>query len=255
MVVGLESFRKWFEGYEKEYVIIGGAACDLIMDREGLTFRATKDLDIVILVEMLTPSFGRRLWDYILEGEYKHLNKSTGRPQFYRFSSPKSNEFPSMIELFSREIDSISLPRKAVLTPLPIGDELSSLSAILLNRSYYDFLLEGQTIIEEMPILRPEYIIPFKAKAWLDLSRRAFVGEKIDSKNIRKHKNDVFRLAVLITEEMKIILPKEIGDDMELFIEAMDEESIDLKSIGVPNASKGALLKLLRSCYFELFEY
>lgn len=32
-------------------------------------------------------------------------------------------------------------------------------------------------------------------KAWLDLSERKAAGEDIDSKNIKKHKNDVFRLA------------------------------------------------------------
>lgn len=249
MVTGFESFKKWFKGYEKEYVIIGGAACDLIMSREELSFRATKDLDIVILVEALTPSFGKRLWDYILIGEYEHLNKSTGKPQFYRFSSPKSSEYPAMIELFSREVDSIDLPDDAVLTPLPIDGDLSSLSAILLNRSYYDFLLEGQMIIEEVPVLRPEYIIPFKAKAWLDLVKRSSDGERIDSRSIRKHKNDVFRLAILISEEVTIPLPIEIKADMESFIGAMKEESIDLKNLGIPNVSKEMLLNLLSSCY------
>ena len=37
-----------------------------------------------------------------------------------------------------------------------------------------------------------------KAKAWLDLTERKNAGENVDSKNIRKHKNDVFRLTALL---------------------------------------------------------
>ena len=37
------------------------------------------------------------------------------------------------------------------------------------------------------------YLIPFKAKAWMDLTDRRAAGEHVDSKNIKKHKNDVFR--------------------------------------------------------------
>lgn len=31
MVIRLESFRAWFSGYENQYAIIGGTACDLLM--------------------------------------------------------------------------------------------------------------------------------------------------------------------------------------------------------------------------------
>lgn len=29
MIRGLHSFKEWFQGYESNYIIIGGAACDL----------------------------------------------------------------------------------------------------------------------------------------------------------------------------------------------------------------------------------
>jgi len=31
MVRGIDSFREWFSGYESNYVVIGGTACDLLM--------------------------------------------------------------------------------------------------------------------------------------------------------------------------------------------------------------------------------
>ena len=62
MVRGIDSFREWFQGYEDHYAIIGGTACDLLMTDEGLDFRATKDIDLVLIVEAVDAAFGRRLW-------------------------------------------------------------------------------------------------------------------------------------------------------------------------------------------------
>jgi len=53
MVKGLEKFRQHFRSFPGQYVLIGGAACDLLMEEAGLEFRATKDLDIVLIVEAL----------------------------------------------------------------------------------------------------------------------------------------------------------------------------------------------------------
>ena len=44
---GLNKFRKQFRAHSSQYLLIGGAACDLLMEEAGLEFRATKDLDIV----------------------------------------------------------------------------------------------------------------------------------------------------------------------------------------------------------------
>ena len=140
MVNGFTKFKEKFQSFENQYVIIGGTACDLIMENEELPFRATKDIDIVLIVESITAEFGRRFWEYVKEAGYEHLNKSTGKAQFYRFTSPKSKEYPYMIEIFSRNPDFIILEEDAILTPLPIDDEISSLSAILLNEAYYELL-------------------------------------------------------------------------------------------------------------------
>lgn len=49
MVTGVDRFRAHFDGHDSHYVLIGGAACELLMDEVGLDFRATKDLDIVLI--------------------------------------------------------------------------------------------------------------------------------------------------------------------------------------------------------------
>ena len=233
MVNGFTKFKERFQGVENQYVIIGGTACDLIMENEELPFRATKDVDIVLIVESITAEFGRQFWEYVKEAGYEHLNKSTGNAQFYRFTSPKSKEYPYMIEIFSRNPDFIILEDDAVLTPLPIDDEISSLSAIMLNDDYYKFMLSGRKTVNGVGVLGAEHLIPFKMKAWLDLCRRKNEGEHVNSKDIKKHKNDVFRLMNIINPEERIDLPETVQDDVNKFVERMPEERINMKNIGL----------------------
>ena len=74
----------------------------------------------------------------------------------------------------------------AVLTPLLIDDEISSLSAILLNEAYYELLKTGQKMVDGIPALSPTCLIPFKAKAWLDLKERKLNGDQVDSKKYKE---------------------------------------------------------------------
>lgn len=64
MVYGLEIFKDYFKGYEDQYVLIGGAACDILFEEREATFRKTRDLDMVIIIEMLTSEFGKRFWGF-----------------------------------------------------------------------------------------------------------------------------------------------------------------------------------------------
>ena len=45
-----------------------------------------------------------------------------------------------MLELFSRQPDNFEMPQDAQLTPIPMDEEVSSLSAILLDGEYYQFI-------------------------------------------------------------------------------------------------------------------
>lgn len=221
----------------------------LFEDRQ-MFFRATKDVDLVLIVESLTADFGRAFWEYIIEAEYEHKNKSTGSTQFYRFASPKTNDYPQMIELFSKKPEFIPNEDKGmVITPLPIGKDISSLSAILLNGAYYDLLKDGQVILDGIPVLNEESLIPFKVKAWLDLTERRAQGEAVDSRDIKKHKNDVFRLAQLLTDRSKKTLGEEVALDMSRFLKEMEKETIDTKVIGIQGLDQKRILLLLQKCY------
>ena len=248
MVRGFESFQSWFAGYEDCYTIIGGTACDLIMSEAGQDFRATKDIDLVLILEALTAEFCTRFWEYIDAGGYEHRNKSTGNPQFYRFTRPRNVNFPAMIELFSRKTDAISLPEGAVLTPIPLEESIASLSAILLDDSYYQFLREGKYVLNGITVLGAPYIIPFKMKAWLDLSERKASGASVDSKDIRKHRNDVFRLTQLLNPSEQIQAPAAVLGDISRFVELSANEDFNLRQLGIRMTSE-ELFERLRLAY------
>lgn len=236
MVRGLNTFREHFVGFENQYVLIGGAACDILFTSNEGQFRATRDLDMVIIVEALTPEFGEKFWQFIELGKYRNKSTSAGKTQFYRFDKPEDEKYPKMIELFART--DFALNEISGLTPIHIDDEVSSLSAILLNDDYYEALLEGKTIVNGLSILRPEYLILFKTKAYLDLRARKEKGERVDSRDIRKHKNDVLKIATEFLLEPINRLSESIHTDIHEFLINIQEEPFDeglLRNYGLSN--------------------
>ena len=233
MVKGIERFRDYFQDFTDEYVLIGGAACDISFKNNNADFRATKDLDIVLIVEALTSGFGERFWKFIQDGGYQNRARSSGKPQFYRFDKPMQAGFPAMIELFART--EYILKEDFGITPLHIDDSVSSLSAILLNEAYYKALLQGREVIDGISVLPHSMLIPFKAKAWRELSERDRRGEHVDSRDLKKHRNDIIRMASELLLE-RCELPDEVRNDMRTFIDAMnvtDQEIKNLKLYGV----------------------
>ena len=157
-----------------------------------------------------------------------------------------------MIELFTRKLDSIQLLKDAVLTPLPMDEDISSLSAILLDDDYYEFLKQGTVTVGGVTVLDAAYLIPFKAKAWMDLTDRKFAGEHVDSKNIKKHKNDVFRLTELIDTTAKIVAPQGVYADIQEFIYRMKNENVNIEQLGVVGRTKEKILEELKVMYETL---
>ncbi|MEN1759283.1 hypothetical protein [Anoxynatronum sibiricum] len=141
------------------------------MDELGAPFRATKDLDMVLIIEALDSSFGEAFWKFIEDGGCEHREKSEGEYQFYRFTEPKDASFPKMIELFSRQPRNMELKFDTGLTPIHIDESIVSLSAILLNDVYCDSLVKGKRTVDGCSIIDIETVILFKIKAWLDMKK------------------------------------------------------------------------------------
>jgi hypothetical protein len=219
------------------------------MEQAGLDFRATKDLDIVISVEALDVDFVMAFWDFIREGNYRQHQKSTGKKLFYRFQEPENEAYPVMLELFARVPDLLNVGEGSHLTPIPVDECVSSLSAILLNDDYYHFIHAGRLEMEGLPVVRPEHLIPLKARAWLDLTKRREAGESIDNKDIRKHRNDVIRL-YQIMPNLPLALPEPMVDDMRLFLDELQmDTSLNLKDLGIKNAGVEQVATDLRRIY------
>jgi hypothetical protein len=249
MVVGIDRFRDHFAGHDHQYVLIGGAACYLVMGGVGLDFRATKDLDIVLLVEALDPAFSERFWAFVDEGGYQIRERSEGERILYRFQKPAKPDFPAMLELFSRNPEGLTLAQGSQLTPLPIGEEAASLSAILIDDDYYQFLKSMVRTIDDIPALDEAAIIPFKGKAWLDLSARREAGERVDEKDIKKHRNDVARLLQLLSPEARYELPDQVKLDMTTFVEALAaDETFDPRAFHV-DMNRATVIERLRQAY------
>ena len=66
MIEGLDVFRAHFADFTDQYVLIGGAACDIWFEEAAVDFRATRDLDLVLTLETEAPAFGRRFWEFVL---------------------------------------------------------------------------------------------------------------------------------------------------------------------------------------------
>lgn len=242
MVKGLEVFREHFRNFADRYVLIGGAACDIAMTSAGLAFRATKDLDIVLYLEVLDAESVRAFWEFVRAGGYEIQEKSTGEKQFYRFQKPANADYPFMLELFSRQPDVLQAPEGSHLTPLPIEEDVSSLSAILLDNDYYDFIRAGRQEIDGLPMVGVAQLMALKARAWLDLTARDKGGEKIDSKTIKKHKNDVFRLYQILDPAIDPGAPEAVKKDIGEFISRMRVEDVDLKALGIRAGTRDEIL-------------
>ena len=244
MVKGLDTFKKYFKEFEEQYVLIGGAACDILFESNDASFRSTRDLDMVLIVEGLTNEFGEKLWEFIQDGGYRNKASNGGKPQFYRFDKPEDDSYPKMIELFCRK--DFELREMTGITPIHIDDTVSSLSAILLDDDYYQILLEGRVVKNGLSVLSPEYLILFKAKAYLDLKRNKEIDGTGDLDDIKKHKKDILRISAELMLEKIDKLPVSVKEDIDTFINNLSQDPFDsnsLKNYGLKNEEVIAVLK------------
>ncbi len=76
------------------------------------------------------------------------------------------------------------------------------------------------------------HLAPLKARSWLDLTRRQSNGERIDSKAIKKHKNDILRLFQILDPTTAPAALDAVEKDLRDFIMRMRGEDVDLKALG-----------------------
>jgi len=223
-VKGLDRFKKYFLDFKDNYVIIGGTACSVILRNADMQPRATKDIDIILVVERMTPDFGRRFWEFIHDGDYemRERKRDEGKepvPELFRFYKPRNDGFPYQIELLSRQPEVLSVPEGFHLTPIPVGEDISSLSAILMNEEFYHFALEHSTMEDELHVADTIGLICLKMKAYLNLSEQE---PPAHSSDIRKHMSDVFKLMASGNAAEPVALSANMKKDAMAFVEKME---------------------------------
>ena len=219
MVNGMESFRTKFIDYPDCYTVIGGAACDILMSEADVPFRATKDIDMILLLEDRYQDFAKVFWP----------------------------GYPVQIELFSRFPD-YHLRTDSGIIPIHINDDISSLSAILLNDDFYGFMMQGRRNIDGISVLDASYLIPFKMRAWIDLSDRKARGEHVNEKDLKKHKYDVFRLLEIVTPDETVKVIGMVKDSINAFLDRIQEEELPLAQIGL-SINKDQSIQQIQNLY------
>jgi len=231
MIKGLDKFRAHFAQHRKAFVLIGGVACHEWLASQGLQFRITKHIDVVLVIEALDQAFVARLWEFVEAAKYAIRERAAGDRELYRFSKPEDDTYPAMLEIFSRKPEGIDLGAGQHVVPVQIDENSASLSAILLDDDYYNLIREQHNEDVDLPFVNPVALIPLKARAWLDLSERQKKGEKVEERDIAKHRTDVFRIAATLPGELGPGLPNTVQEDLEAFLAAFPTDSPEWSAI------------------------
>lgn len=207
-VEGFEAFRSQMASAEGSYVVIGGIACDILLSEADLPFRATHDFDTVLIADAGLPEAAKAIWSLVRDGKYRCGWGSDENTCFYRFTEPQTPGFPKMVEVFGKTPDFLGGTTDFEIGPLHIDDEVSSLSAIMLDDAYYQFMLGGVKTVVGISLLDESHLIPFKAKAYLDLKTRKDKGESVDSNKIKKHQRDALSSLSFLRVKKSSICPR-----------------------------------------------
>lgn len=253
---GIDKIRQYLGEYKGNYVIIGGTACNLNFEEANLQGRATKDIDMIVVCEALTPEYLKSFWDFIRAGGYtawQVKSEEESRRCFYRFMDPKDSDFPKYIELFSRKPDTIELPEEAHLVHIPVSEYLSSFSAILMEDDYYGYAVSHAVELDGVQAINQDALIVLKIKAYLNNMARKEAGQRVQSDDIDKHKRDVYRMVYLLTPEDKFSAPEGIKNNIRQFLTAIETDPINTKAIsknmGVPEITQDQFVEIIKTTY------
>lgn len=250
VVKGIDAFRDAMAGFEDKYVLIGGGACSLLFEGTPQGFRATKDLDVVVIAASDDVEFGKALWSFVSAGNYACGVREDGSARYYRFSLPSehgdsSAELPAEIELFSRA--PWPMDEGIEVVPIPFDDDLSSLSAILLDENYFKFIRQGIVSRRKVPVPDVLHIIPLKMRAHMDLNKRHDAGEHVRRMNLTKHRADVLRLSDLLADGDSCTLPDAIAEDANEFLDVLEGYALTVRRKERPRILEAA--SFLREAY------
>ncbi len=250
MIQGIDKFKEYFKEDMDNYVIIGGLATALIAQDLGFLARATKDIDLVVISKD-NEEFIKKLLRFIKEAGYKtkQRTKNDSKHNLFRFLDSEDKTYPEQLELFAIHDENSQIITDKHIIPIETPEFYDYLSAILLDKDYFDLLINHTTNMDGLHIATAEVLIPLKIHAHLNL-----IGGTANYDG--KHLNDVIRLVSFLDAENKVKLNGNPKSDFIKFLpifEEVEEEKINniFKSMKGTSFSKEDLVKLLNYTYSE----
>jgi hypothetical protein len=118
-----------------------------------------------------------------------------------------------------------------------------------LDDDYYGLLSQGTVRVQGVPVLDLEHLPLFKMKAWLELAAARQRGDHVNSGDVTKHKNDVFRLAAAIDPDRRVALPGAVRQDVTAFLDHVPLTPNDMANLGIRGYTPDELRELINSVY------
>lgn len=215
MKAWVKHFAEHFRDQTEDYVVIGGTAATILVENSGLTFRATKDIDLVVIGSD-TENFCSHFATYVRLGKYSVAERD-GRKNYYRFLNPTDEKFPPQLEVFSRNVHELELYDGQYI--VPVGTNLNNkLSAILLEDEYFQLICKHRTALDGVSLAQSTVVITLKARAYNDMTERKLRGDAIDSNDIKKHRNDIIKLSATLAPDDRCLLSGVPKQHLERFL-------------------------------------
>ena len=208
-LAGLSHFEAHFRELKDQYVIVGGFATLMLLREIPNHGKATHDIDLVLLTTT-SAEMTAKIKTYIKEGAYTIQKGQQDRYQYYRFVNPQVEGYAKEIELFAAEEYGIELDEGQCIIPIDPEEGLYSLSAIMLDREYFDMIKSNIEEIEGIPYSNTLATMLLKMSAVYDLYHKG------DDK-WKKHRRDILKLTLLLTGEERLVLTGRMIGDVTFF--------------------------------------
>ena len=232
MVKGLEHFKDNFKGIADAFIIVGAAACVESFRRAKMDFRVTKGIDIVLTQKSKEKTFASQFCKYVNKGGYQLRERTDEKKGVFRFYKPQDPDFPDSLKLSTSPETTFKAIDDKDVVYIHIRDNVSNLSTALASKDYLDVLNtykekddSGLFYVGQVGLLL------LKAKAYLNLSTDRYDGKFVKSSDIKKHRNDVFRLSYLLSGKFKGKLSEKVQEDLKEFLKTFSEQSPEWQGI------------------------
>ena len=104
----------------------------------------------------------------------------------------------------------------------------------MMDNDYYELTVQNTFMDDGLRFASPIALICLKIKAYLNLLAERESGKQVNTKDIKKHRNDVLKLSATVSYVEPFVVPTPISDAIQQYIELIHQS--------LPNQSLEAAL-------------